>query len=41
VNNIGMGMQFAAVGGYIYKLARDKGIGKEIPTEWFLQTVHP
>ena len=41
VNNIGMGMQFAAVGGYVYKRALAKGIGKEIPTEWFLQTVHP
>ena len=41
VNNIGMGMQFAAVGGYVYKLARAKGVGKEIPTDWFLQTVHP
>lgn len=41
VNNIGMGMQFAAVGGHLYKLARAKGAGKEIPTEWFLETEHP
>ncbi len=41
INNIGLGMQFAAVGSAVYAEARAKGIGKEIPTEWFLESVHP
>lgn len=39
LNNVGLGIQFAAVGAKIYELARGKGVGKEIPTEWLLQTV--
>ncbi|MBI2305278.1 MAG: ornithine cyclodeaminase family protein [Chloroflexi bacterium] len=41
LNNIGMGVQFAAVGARVYQLAREKGLGREIDTDWFLQTVHP
>ena len=41
INNIGLGIQFAAVGGAIYAEAKAKGVGKEIPTDWFLETVHP
>lgn len=41
INNIGLGLQFAALGAGAYQQARSKGIGKEIPTEWFLQSVHP
>jgi len=41
INNIGLGIQFAAVGGAIYAEARAKGIGREIPTDWFLESVHP
>ncbi|MGH7768070.1 MAG: ornithine cyclodeaminase family protein [Candidatus Binatia bacterium] len=41
INNIGMGIQFAALGAAAYQGARAKGIGKEIPTDWFLQSVHP
>jgi ornithine cyclodeaminase/alanine dehydrogenase-like protein (mu-crystallin family) len=41
VNNIGLGLQFAALGAGAYREARSKGIGREIPTEWFLQSVHP
>jgi len=33
------GLQFASVGGMVYRLARERGIGREIPTEWFLQDV--
>jgi alanine dehydrogenase len=39
INNVGVGIQFAAVGARIYELAKSKRIGREIPTEWFLQTV--
>ena len=41
INNIGLGIQFAAVGGAIYSEAKAKGVGKEIPTDWFLESVHP
>lgn len=38
--NVGaIGAQFAAVAAAAYKLARDEGMGREIPTEWFLQDV--
>lgn len=33
------GLQFASVAGAAYKLARAKGLGREIPTDWFLQTI--
>ena len=41
VNNIGTGAQFAAVGARLLQLAREKGAGRELPTEWFTQNVHP
>ncbi len=41
INNIGLGIQFAAVGSAIYAEAKAKGFGKEIPTDWFLESVHP
>jgi len=38
--NIGtQGLQFASVGGLMYRLARERGVGREIPTEWFVQDV--
>jgi len=33
------GLQFAAVAGKVYQLARERGLGREIPTEWFLQDI--
>ena len=36
----GMGIQFAAVGAKVYELAKARGLGHEIPTEWFTQTLH-
>ncbi len=41
LNNIGIGLQFAAVGAAVYFEALAKSIGREIPTDWFLETVHP
>ena len=41
INNIGLGLQFAALGAAAYQQARSKGLGREIPTDWFLQDVHP
>ena len=37
----GLGTQFVAVGAMIYKRAREAGMGREIPTEWFLQEFRP
>ena len=41
LNNIGLGFQFSAVAGKVYELAREKGLGKELPLDWFTQPVHP
>jgi len=41
LNNIGLGFQFSAVAGRVYELAREKGVGKELPLDWFTQPVHP
>jgi ornithine cyclodeaminase/alanine dehydrogenase-like protein (mu-crystallin family) len=40
-NNTGAGTQFAALGSAVVKRARDLGLGREIPTEWFLEDVSP
>jgi len=41
LNNIGVGLQFAAVGAAVYSEAKKRGVGHEIPTDWFLESVHP
>ena len=33
------GAQFFSVAGRVYELAREKGLGKEIPTDWLLQDI--
>ncbi len=40
-NNTGMGLQFAAVGARVYELAKEKGLGRHVPTEWFLEATTP
>jgi alanine dehydrogenase len=40
-NNTGAGTQFAAVGAAVLARARSMGLGREIPTEWFLEDVSP
>jgi ornithine cyclodeaminase/alanine dehydrogenase-like protein (mu-crystallin family) len=40
-NNIGLGIQFAAIGKAVFDEAKSRGLGREIPTDWFLETVHP
>ena len=38
--NVGnQGLQFSAVGGFVYAQAVKAGLGREIPTEWFLQDI--
>jgi ornithine cyclodeaminase/alanine dehydrogenase-like protein (mu-crystallin family) len=41
LNNVGTGVQFAAMGYCAYTGAKKKGLGKEIPTDWFLQDIKP
>ena len=41
INNFGLGYQFAGVGAVVYRKAREAGLGRELPTEWFTQDVHP
>lgn len=41
LNNLGIGLQFAAVGAAVFAEAKARGAGHEIPTDWFLESVHP
>jgi len=37
----GLGTQFVAIGALIYRRARERGLGRELPSEWFLQDERP
>ncbi len=38
--NVGnQGLQFSAVGGWVYAEAVRRGLGRDIPTDWFLQDI--
>ncbi|WP_206678920.1 hypothetical protein [Pseudomonas sp. SST3] len=39
INGGNQGLQFASVGGLVYEAARSQQIGRELPTEWFLQSI--
>ncbi|MEX0751513.1 MAG: ornithine cyclodeaminase family protein [Xanthobacteraceae bacterium] len=41
LNNLGLGYQFAAAGSVVYRKAKERGIGHELPTDWFTEDVHP
>ena len=41
LNNVGTGVQFAAMGYCAYKGAKGMGLGHEIPSEWFMQDIKP
>jgi ornithine cyclodeaminase/alanine dehydrogenase-like protein (mu-crystallin family) len=41
LNNVGTGVQFAAMGYCAYKGAKAIGLGHEIPSEWFMQDIKP
>lgn len=39
-HNMGnQGLQFASVGGLVLKKARELGLGRIVPTEWFVQDI--
>lgn len=40
-NYKGLGLQFAALGSLVYRLARERGLGRPIEDILFTQTVHP
>lgn len=40
VNNIGLGIQFAAVGGKVYEIAKEKNVGYRMPKEWYLEPLY-
>jgi ornithine cyclodeaminase/alanine dehydrogenase-like protein (mu-crystallin family) len=33
------GLQFAAVAGHVYRMARERGVGRELPSEFFVQDI--
>jgi len=33
------GLQFAACGGHVYRAAKARGLGRELPAEWFVQSI--
>src|SRR6266545_2503309 len=39
LNGGNQGLQFAAVGSIVYRKCREQGLGRELPTEWFLQDI--
>lgn len=41
LNNMGTGYQFAACGAVAYRRAKERGLGHELPTDWFTEDVHP
>jgi len=41
VNNVGIGLQFAALGALVLDKARREGLGHDLPDDWFTESVHP
>ena len=41
LNNTGNGYQFAVCGAVAYRRARERGLGRDLPTDWFTEDVHP
>ena len=39
LNSGNQGLQFAAVGAAVYNRCKKQGLGREVPTEWFLQDI--
>ena len=41
MNNFGVGIQFAALGACAFQGARERGLGRELPDDWFLESIQP
>ncbi|MPZ77850.1 MAG: hypothetical protein GEU77_15145 [Deltaproteobacteria bacterium] len=40
LNHLGLGLQFTASAARVYELAKAKGVGRELPAQWFAQDEH-
>jgi hypothetical protein len=40
-SNYQLGGQFAAVAGFVLDQAREKGLGRDLPSDWFSQMLPP
>jgi ornithine cyclodeaminase/alanine dehydrogenase-like protein (mu-crystallin family) len=40
LNHLGLGLQFSAAAARVYELAKARGLGRELPGEWFCQSEH-
>jgi ornithine cyclodeaminase/alanine dehydrogenase-like protein (mu-crystallin family) len=40
LNHLGLGLQFSAAAARVYEIAKARGLGRELPTEWFCQDEH-
>lgn len=40
LNHLGLGLQFSAAAARVYELAKARGVGRELPGEWFCQDEH-
>lgn len=40
LNHLGLGLQFSAAAARVYELAKARGVGRELPSEWFCQDEH-
>jgi alanine dehydrogenase len=41
LNYVGLGYQFAAIGAVLYRNAVARGVGRDLPTDWFTEDVNP
>lgn len=41
MNNFGVGIQFAALGARAYQGACERGLGQNLPDDWFLESIQP
>jgi alanine dehydrogenase len=41
MNNFGVGIQFATLGAHAYQQARARGLGRDLPDDWFLEAIQP
>jgi alanine dehydrogenase len=41
LNYVGLGYQFAALGAVLYRNACARGVGRDLPTDWFTEDVNP
>ncbi|MEA2905624.1 MAG: alanine dehydrogenase [Alphaproteobacteria bacterium] len=41
LNYVGLGYQFAVVGSVLHRKAKEQGVGRDLPTDWFTEDVNP